>query len=148
VLQNVVVMATGQRAADDPAGGERRLYTTVTLDTDPQQARNLVLARESGRLTALLRNPEDAQPVAGAVTDLAQWLSPDVAPASVARSGDPQPRGVPVLYGGRSSSLAADAAAVRLPPPAAAPAQAAAGGDSPPQSTPEPAARLAAAPTR
>lgn len=116
VLQNVAVMATGQRSVDDAASGERRLYTTVTLDTDPQQARNLVLARESGRLTALLRNPDDAAPAGEVVADFAQWLAPGASAAATVPT-PAAPRGVPVLYGGRGTALAADAAAVRLPAP-------------------------------
>jgi pilus assembly protein CpaB len=126
VLQSVQVLATGQRSADDARSGERRMYTTVTLDTDPQQARNLILARESGRLTALLRNPGDAVPMAGVPADFAQWLQPGAAaparPAAVpampvvAAVAAPASRGVPVLYGGRPQSLTPDALAMTFKP--------------------------------
>jgi pilus assembly protein CpaB len=119
VLQHVQVMATGQRSADDAKSGERRLYTTVTLDTDPQQARNLILARESGRLTALLRNPGDASPVAGVPADFAAWLQPGTAAPQVrpvltmAPAPGPEPvKGVPVLYGGRGGALNPDGLAL------------------------------------
>ncbi len=118
VLQSVQVMATGQRSVDDARSGERRLYTTVTLDTNPQQARNLILARESGRLTALLRNPGDAVPLAGVPEDFAQWLQPTVAAAPAVKAPGAStmvasaPKGVPVLYGGRNNSLNADALAM------------------------------------
>jgi pilus assembly protein CpaB len=105
VLQGVDVLATGQRSVDDARSGEKRLYTTVTLDTDPQQARNLILARESGRLTALLRNPDDAVPLAGVPVDFAQWLQPSAGSGGRDPATDaPVPaRGIPILYGGRSS---------------------------------------------
>lgn len=60
LLQRVRVMATGQRSIDNPKTGERREYSTVTLDTTPEQARRIIAAREGGQLTALLRNPQDA----------------------------------------------------------------------------------------
>src|SRR5690606_18918337 len=71
LLQGVRVMATGQRSVDDPKSGERRMYSTVTLNTDPLQAQNVVLAREAGRITALLRNPQDSTPLPGMQGDLA-----------------------------------------------------------------------------
>lgn len=96
LLQGIEVMATGQRSVDDPKSGERRLYSTVTLDADPQQARNITVAREAGRLTALLRNPQDKALAPGAALDLAAWLGGTN--ASLAAD-------VPVLYGGRGAKL-------------------------------------------
>jgi pilus assembly protein CpaB len=126
VLQDVSVLATGQRADEEPrGGGDRRLYTTVTLDTDPAQARNLVLARESGRLTALLRSPGDRSPAGPVVDDLAVWLAGD-APAMRSpggAAGAPASR-VLVLYGGRGAPPPVDSALPGRPaaggPPAVA----------------------------
>jgi pilus assembly protein CpaB len=119
VLQNVQVMATGQRSVDDAKSGERRLYTTVTLDTDPQQARNLILARESGRLTALLRNPGDSAPLAGVPADFALWLKPDAAVVPKLAGAAPAAtvaKGVPVIYGGRNAQNQADALTLSFKP--------------------------------
>ncbi len=66
LLQGVQVMATGQRSVDDPKSGERRQYSTVTIDTTPDQAQGVIVAREIGKLTALLRNPQDKGPIGGA----------------------------------------------------------------------------------
>src|SRR5690606_23559908 len=107
LMQSVAVLATGQRSVDDPKSGERRLYSTVTLDTDPQQARNIILAREAGKLTALLRNPQDKAPVGGTVPDLQTWLDGQQGAGGEA---------VPVLYGGRGGKLPAEG--LRLAPPA------------------------------
>lgn len=92
--QKLRVLATGQRAGDDPRSGERRQYSTVTLDTTPEQAHSIVRAREAGKLTALLRNPQDA--VELAEHPLAARLLKDL-------SGEASQ--VPVLYGGRSGGL-------------------------------------------
>jgi len=117
LLQGVQVMATGQRAADDPASGERRQYSTVTLDTTPQQAEDLIVAREAGKLTALLRNPQDPQGKGLRSADLAQLLQSRAAPAAPA--AEPRKaRGVPVLYGGSVASMAPEALRLQAAPPA------------------------------
>lgn len=100
VLSHVRVLATGQRVSDELGKGDRRLYTTATLDLDPQQARNLLLAREAGRITALLRNPGDATLLADVPADFALWLRPVAPPSPVAMALP----GIPVLYGGRNPS--------------------------------------------
>jgi pilus assembly protein CpaB len=107
LLQSVRVMATGQRSVDDPKSGERRLYSTVTLDTDPQQAQNVVVAREAGRLTALLRNPEDKLPLKGMQGDLAALLGATNSPA--AASTTDSVKEVPVIYGGRAGKIPPEA---------------------------------------
>jgi len=99
LLQNVMVMATGQRAENDPKSGEKRMYSTVTLDTSPEEAFNIVRAREAGKLTALLRNPDDKSPLDKTLGDPGDFFS-----RKKTRTG-----GVPVLVGGRSGSMPADA---------------------------------------
>jgi pilus assembly protein CpaB len=71
----------------------------VTLDTDPKQAQNIIVAREAGRFTALLRNPQDKTPTQGGQGDLTALLG---ATPIDSGSGDLE---VPVLYGGRSAKL-------------------------------------------
>ncbi|SER23988.1 pilus assembly protein CpaB [Solimonas aquatica] len=95
LLQGVKVMATGQRSVDDPKTGEAREYETVTLDTTPEEARAVILAREGGHITALLRNPDDV-PGPSSSSDLNAWLYGK--PAAAGRSNS-----VPVLYGGGAS---------------------------------------------
>jgi pilus assembly protein CpaB len=102
LLQSVQVLATGQRSVDDPKSGERRSYSTVTLDTTPEQAQNLIVAREAGKITALLRNPADTRPMSGAYGDVATLLG---------LRGDAvtqDEKQIPVLYGGSSRKLSAD----------------------------------------
>ncbi|MBR0567419.1 Flp pilus assembly protein CpaB [Azoarcus sp. L1K30] len=92
--QKVPVLATGQRSTEDPRNGERRQYSTVTLDTTPDQARNIIRAREEGKLTALLRNPADEDERDGG--ELA---------ANFLRDMTGELAQVPVLYGGRDGRL-------------------------------------------
>jgi pilus assembly protein CpaB len=104
LLQGVRVMATGQRSVDDPASGEKYRYATVTLDTTPAQAHNLIAAREAGKLTALLRNPLDH-----GLPDLASLPGPDSGPATRAPHGERSVRIIPVLYGGSGAALPSQA---------------------------------------
>jgi pilus assembly protein CpaB len=92
LLQNVQVMATGQRAVDSPREGERRQYSTVTIDITPAQAHQVILARESAKVTALLRNPEDRNRLQGGNANMVALLG---APDSIRPDN-----GIPVLYGG------------------------------------------------
>jgi pilus assembly protein CpaB len=101
LMQSVQVLATGQRAVDDPKSGERRVYSTVTLDTDPKQAQNIIVARDAGKITALLRNPQDKADTHGSLRDLAALLGA----ASLSAGGA---REIPVLYGGRGAKLPAE----------------------------------------
>ena len=95
LLQNVAVLATGSHADPEArdAQGQPRSYTTITLDTSPEDAKRVIAAREIGRVTALLRAPGDIAPVSAAVTDARKLL------------GLPADHGsgistVPVIYGG------------------------------------------------
>ncbi|AKJ31668.1 Flp pilus assembly protein CpaB [Caldimonas brevitalea] len=100
LLQSVEVMATGQRSDDEgkKMGGERRSYSTVTLDTTPQQAQYVIVARETGRITALLRNPADKQALTSARHDIEALLGIKAGAGAAVDGTDPQ---VPVLYSNR-----------------------------------------------
>lgn len=103
VLQVVKVMATGQRSVDDPKSGERRQYSTVTLDTTLEQAQSVIAAREAGKLTALLRNPLDVQEVKGVNRDIASLFGLG---GQMRTSANTRGYGqVPVLYGGRNGKI-------------------------------------------
>ncbi|WP_244263276.1 Flp pilus assembly protein CpaB [Pusillimonas noertemannii] len=104
LLQGVLVLATGT-ATDGTEQGGAYGYSTVTLDTAPEDAVKLVAARQGGTITALLRRSDDALSTQRASRgDLASLLG--VASAPVApRSAGP----APVIYGDRPVS--------RLPSP-------------------------------
>ncbi|GIZ52347.1 Flp pilus assembly protein CpaB [Noviherbaspirillum aridicola] len=121
LMQGVQVMATGQRSVDDPKSGEKRSYSTVTLDTTAEQAQNIIIAREAGKLTALLRNPNDKQPLTVNHAALAALLGSDVE----LLQGDGA-REIPVLYG-NASKLTPEALNLQAfrPPPSFKPPEAA-----------------------
>lgn len=88
VIQSAQVLAAGQRVTTE-SSGEKRSYSTITLDTTPEEARRLIIAREAGKLTALLRNPQDKNAISNAKGDLGALF------------GLHDGSAVPVLYGGR-----------------------------------------------
>ena len=126
LLQSVQVMATGQRAVDDPKSGEKTQFATVTLNATPEQAKDIIIARETGKLTALLRNPNDKEPIGKKSLDLTSLFGGRrVAVQHVQQT-------VPVLYGGNGAKFSPDALRLdrsRVPPSAqvAVPPETAAG---------------------
>lgn len=94
LLQSVTVLATGTKASpDDQDPGGQRTFTTITLDTTPEDAKRVIAAREVGRVTALLRAPNDASSVSRDRSDALSLLGLASGFSSVGSS-------VPVIYGG------------------------------------------------
>ncbi len=95
LLQGVPVLATGTRVSQEEkdAEGRGRTFTTITLDTTPDDARRIIAAREVGRVTALLRAPNDTAAVSGARSDALALLGLASGPALGTST-------VPVIYGG------------------------------------------------
>jgi pilus assembly protein CpaB len=104
LLQSMQVMATGQRSVDDAKSGERVQFATVTLNATPDQAKNIIIARETGKLTALLRNPDDKQAIGNKSYDLTSLFGTQ----QEARHASYQ-RGIPVLYGGSGAKYPPEA---------------------------------------
>ena len=64
VMQDVVVIATGRHAkASITEDGAGRSFSAITVEVDPDQAQRLVVAQRSGRLTAVLRHPQDREAI-------------------------------------------------------------------------------------
>lgn len=60
LLSNVLVLATDQsQKRRDEATGALRDFSTVTLDLTPAEAQRVIVAKQAGKLTALLRHPDD-----------------------------------------------------------------------------------------
>lgn len=100
LLQGVLVLATGTATQASLAHTQtdrspvEQGYGTVTLDVAPEDAVKLVAARQSGTITAILRNPDDAMPSNKASRgDLASLLGVNVS------GPPPRVRKIPVLYG-------------------------------------------------
>ncbi|WP_341669520.1 Flp pilus assembly protein CpaB [Alcaligenes sp. SDU_A2] len=101
LLQAVPVLATGQRSQEQDAAllAQDQDYSTLTLDVGPDEALKLLAARQHGRITALLRHPDDQSPYQAAVRgELADILGLGAS----GRAG----RRIEVLYGNRSGGEA------------------------------------------
>jgi pilus assembly protein CpaB len=62
LLSNVEVLATGQVTRTADGSSKPHTYTTITLSVSPADAERIVVAKNAGKLTAVLRNPDDAAP--------------------------------------------------------------------------------------
>nr|WP_321330584.1 Flp pilus assembly protein CpaB [Alcaligenes faecalis] len=109
LLQSVLVLATGQKSGEGSATArvDKDAYNTLTLDVGPDDALKLLAARQHGRISALLRNPDDHTPhqaaVRGELADIL-GLGPGASPK--------QP--VQVLYGNRPAGQLGQADVERL----------------------------------
>ncbi|MCX8003921.1 MAG: Flp pilus assembly protein CpaB [Burkholderiaceae bacterium] len=62
LLSNVEVLATGQVIRKRSEQEGERSFSTVTLSLAPEDAQRVIVAKSSGKLTAVLRHPDDAAP--------------------------------------------------------------------------------------
>lgn len=111
IVQRLSVLATGQRVVDDGASGDKRQYSTVTVDTSIEDAQIIIAARGKGKLSALLRNPKDLQAIPSNKAEILAALGMSTrSSASPIRKILPMETEIPVLYGGRSNSNLANSA--------------------------------------
>lgn len=110
LLQRVTVLAAGNRVTPGPeADGTRtRSFTTVTLETTPEDAQRIIAAREVGKITALLRAPDDLSEISRSKRDAFALLG--LSDQAIETNG-----GVPVIYGGAGHKLG-DVPQLRLGP--------------------------------
>lgn len=75
LFQGLLVLATGRqvRAGMDERGSARS-FSTVTVEVEPEHAQRLVVAQRAGRLTAVLRNPDDPERMSRKAMDVRQLL--------------------------------------------------------------------------
>ncbi len=83
LMQDLRVLATGREVLERTTFGQTGdEFTSITVEVTPLQAQKLVLAQRSGRLTALLRNPDDRHPIPTEAMDVFSLLG-------LARPGKP-----------------------------------------------------------
>lgn len=107
LLQNLLVMATGRqvRPGEDPQGGERQ-FSAVTVEVTPAQAKRLIVAQAAGRLTAILRNPQDATPMDAAALDLNGIFGVQTKPVQKRVAVRRAPSGPQIIMGGMGNASA------------------------------------------
>jgi len=82
LMSNLLVLATGTHTQVDPQQDPVGRFGAITVEVTPEQAQRLILAQRSGRITALLRHPDDHSPAARDALDLDELLG-------IARRGRP-----------------------------------------------------------
>ena len=105
LMQDLAVLATGRqvRAGADDGSGPRH-FTAITVEVSPEQAQQLIVAQRTGKLTAMLRHPDDRQPLGARALDLNALLGiarPELPP--LARPPAPGPE---IIVGGRGTLVA------------------------------------------
>jgi pilus assembly protein CpaB len=111
LVQRALVLATGARTdsrASPDAGSDQRSYNTMTLDVSPEDARRLFAARELGRLTAVLRTPDDEGDSSGLADEASAILG-------LSRTANRR-SGAVVLYADQLAMNPAAGAALRVMP--------------------------------
>ncbi len=124
LMQNVLLLATGRQVrpsiGENGQPGATRSYSTITIEATPRDAQRLILAQKSGSLTAVLRGPEDKEPLVAASMDsrdLFGMRSP-VRVASAARAS----QNVELIIGGKGGKAEREMIAIApFLAPAAAP---------------------------
>jgi len=75
IIQRLEVIATGNQTHVDKTGNSLpRNFSTITVHVRPDDAQKLTLAQQVGKLTAVLRNPRDSEPVTHNAISLSQLI--------------------------------------------------------------------------
>lgn len=99
MLSNVEVLATGQAQKARPAAGAAAAngFSHITLDVTPEESTRIIVAKAAGKLTAVLRSPDDRAP------NRSRSMTADDVIASLSPSDDTQRRMVEFIIGGGGS---------------------------------------------
>lgn len=113
LIQRLNVIATGvQTLVDKSASNNKRSFSTITVHVSPEDGQRITLAQQVGRLTAMLRNPDDEAPMDDEPMTVAHLLrlpeppAEPVAPRPVnarkpARKPEPEEPGIEYIIGGQ-----------------------------------------------
>lgn len=122
LFQSLLVLATGKqvRAGVDERGAQRS-FSTVTVEVEPEHAQRLVVAQRAGKLTAVLRNPDDPHRMARKSMDIRQLLETPATVVAVRRAPQMIVGGVGRVPGYSSSASQSDPRATDAQPGQATP---------------------------
>lgn len=98
MISNVEVLATGQAQKAKPAAGEVAAagFSHITLDVTPEESTRIIVAKTAGKLTAVLRSPDERGP------NPSRSMTADDVIASLSPGDDTQRRMVEFIIGGAS----------------------------------------------
>jgi len=74
LIQNLNVIATGVQTYVDKQNSSKRSFSTITIQVTPEQAQKITLSQQVGKITAMLRNPDDESPLSKLPMTMAQVL--------------------------------------------------------------------------
>lgn len=81
LIQRLDVIATGiQTLVDKSSSGSTRSFSTITVHVSPSDGQKITLAQQVGKLTAMLRNPDDSAPLSDVPMTVAELLNVPEAP--------------------------------------------------------------------
>lgn len=109
LIQRLNVIATGvQTLVDKSSNGSTRSFSTITVHVSPEDGQRITLAQQVGKLTAMLRNPDDEAAVNDAPMTVSQLLNLEepVVESAPAAPRKPTPAkkeepGIEFIIGGR-----------------------------------------------
>jgi len=74
LIQNLNVIATGMQTYVVKHKAAQRPFSTITIQVTPEQAKIITLSQQVGKITAMLRNPDDESPLKDNTLNLSQVL--------------------------------------------------------------------------
>jgi len=89
LIQNLNVIATGVQTYVDKTSSAQRSFSTITIQVTPEQAQKITLSQQVGKITAMLRNPDDESPLSKSPMTMAQVLN---LPVPVKVKAKPKPK--------------------------------------------------------
>ncbi len=109
LIQRLNVIATGvQTLVDKSSGGSTRNFSTITVHVSPEDGQRITLAQQVGKLTAMLRNPDDESPVDESPMTVSQLLNQEKPAVKTTPKAASKPRavaqkkpGIEFIIGGR-----------------------------------------------
>lgn len=104
LVQDVAVLATGRQFRAAAEDSSNRAFTSITVELSPDDAQRLIVAQRTGRVTALLRNPDDRHAVSTKPVDANALLG--VAPRPAPIVSRPAVRSGPEMIVGGGGGLA------------------------------------------
>ncbi|MCU7945771.1 MAG: Flp pilus assembly protein CpaB [Candidatus Thiodiazotropha sp. (ex Cardiolucina cf. quadrata)] len=104
IIQNLHVLATGPRTRIDKTGRQTDdSFRTITVEVTPEVAEKITLAKSIGKLTALLRSPQDDKPISDQPMTVARLLNKPQPKVKPRKKVVRKVKGIEYIIGGRRS---------------------------------------------
>ncbi len=102
IIQNLKVLATGVQTQIDKTGRQTDdSFRTITVEVTPEVAEKITLAKSIGKITALLRSPEDDAPMSKEPMTVARLFNKPVPKPKIRKRIVRKEKGIEYIIGGR-----------------------------------------------